>query len=175
MNERPDMHDWEARINALLDGELDDAQADELKSAAEDDQALARAIIEAYQLQQAMAQPPPERAPASLRRKLRRIPREQRALERPAWFQPRWAAALVAIPLVAVITVSQLGPREPTKAEVAQARQDLALAFAYLDRAGRKTGLTIESAINDGLTEPVTESTVRTLDEQFSLNKEQEA
>ena len=47
MNQRPDMNDWEAQINALLDGELDDIAADELKAAAEGDQALARAIIEA--------------------------------------------------------------------------------------------------------------------------------
>ena len=58
MTQRPDMNDWEDQINALLDGELDDAQADALKGAAEQDQALARAIIEAYQLQQLMASLP---------------------------------------------------------------------------------------------------------------------
>ena len=68
---RPDMQDWEAQVNDLLDGELSDAEAEELKSAAEQDQALARAIIEAYQLQRMLASIPQERAPASLRKKLR--------------------------------------------------------------------------------------------------------
>jgi hypothetical protein len=54
MNEdrRPDMAEWEAQVNALLDGELDDQAAEALKAAALDDQALAGAIVEAYQLQQ---------------------------------------------------------------------------------------------------------------------------
>ena len=46
---------WEQQINALLDGELSQVDADELKSAATDDRELARAIVEAYQLQQVMA------------------------------------------------------------------------------------------------------------------------
>ena len=43
---RPDMAEWEAQINDLLDGELSEAQAGDLKAAAEQDTALAGAIIE---------------------------------------------------------------------------------------------------------------------------------
>lgn len=175
MNERPDMTDWEDQINALMDGELGDAEAEALKGAADNDQALARAIIEAYQLQQALASIPLERAPASLRRKLKSIPREQRSLSRPWLSQPGWVAALAAVPLVLVLVMNITGSREPTEAEIAQARQDLALALGYLYKASRKTGLAIESSIEEGLAEPVTESTVRTLNEQLDLNKEQEA
>ncbi len=184
-NERPDMDEWEAQVNALLDGELDDAQADALKAAAEADQALARAIIEAYQLQRLMTSMPVERAPDSLREKLRRIPAEQASLERrrskaakpprTAWFAPRWAMALAAVPLVIAVGVQLSGPRAPSEAELAQARQDVALAFSYLAKASRATEREIEHSIGAGMRDPVTEQTVRTLNEQFDLNEEQES
>ena len=56
---------WEAQINALLDGELNQDDAELLKAEASDDRELARAIIEAYQLQKAMDEIRVERAPAS--------------------------------------------------------------------------------------------------------------
>jgi hypothetical protein len=179
------MEEWEAQVNALLDGELDDAQADALKAAAEADQALARAIIEAYQLQRLMTSMPVERAPDSLREKLRRIPAEQASLERrrveaakpprTAWFAPRWAMALAAVPLVIAVGVQLSGPRAPSEAELAQARQDMALAFSYLAKASRATEREIEHSIGAGMRDPVTEHTVRTLNEQFDLNEEQES
>lgn len=175
MNDKPDMKDWEDQVNALLDGDLSDAQAESLKAAAEEDRALARAIIEAYQLQQVMAAIPQERAPASLRRKLKQVPRMQKALNRPTWAQPQWVAAMAVIPLVVIIAISQMGTKEPTEAEIVQARQDLALAFAYVGMASRKAGLQLESTVETGLAEPVTKSTIGTLNEQLDLNKEQEA
>lgn len=184
---RLDMDEWEAQINALLDGELDDGEAEALKAAAEADQVLARTIIEAYQLQRVMASLPLERAPDSLREKLRRIPAEQESLSRARqtsrntseprrwrWFEPRWAMALAALPLVIALGVQVSGPRTPSEAELAQARQDLALAFSYLQKASQVTGREIEQSIGTGMREPVTESTVRTLTDQFDLNEEQE-
>jgi hypothetical protein len=172
---RPDMKDWEEQVNALLDGELDGDQAEQLKSAASQDQELAQAIIEAYQLQQVMASIPMERAPDSLRRKLARIPAEQTRASRPSFFQPRWAMALAAIPLVVMLAITQMGPREPTEAELAQAKQDLALALSYLAKASQVTGNEIENTIGEGFAEPVTENTVRTISDQFDLKKEREA
>lgn len=190
---RLDMAEWEAQVNALLDGELDDAQADALKTRAEGDQALARAIIEAYQLQRLMSALPAERAPDSLRDKLRRIPAEQASLalagnddrrrKAPAvteraprrWFnfEPRWVMALAALPLVVALGLQFSGPRAPSEAELVQARQDMALAFSYLQKASVVTGREIEQTIGTGMRDPVTESTVRTLTEQFDLNEEQ--
>ena len=86
-NRRDAMADWEDQVNALMDGELDDSEARNLKSLVDGDSALARAIIEAYQLQRVLAAIPAEQAPASLRRKLRRIPARHRALERPGFFR----------------------------------------------------------------------------------------
>ncbi len=183
-DQRPDMTEWEAQVNALLDGELDDDQAGALKAAAESDHALASAIIEAYQLQRMLAALPLERAPDSLREKLRRIPAEQESLQRTRvarhqetrrrWFEPRWAMALAALPLVVALGVQLSGPRAPSDAELAQARQDLAMAFGYLQKASRVTEREIEQSIGAGMRDPVTEQTVRTLSEQFDLDEEKE-
>jgi predicted permease len=94
MTEHDNTH--EQQINALLDGELDDTAVEALRLDASEDQELARAIIDAYQLQRAMEHTGVEHVPASLRKRLRRIPREQR----PAWQQPRWIMATAAVPLV---------------------------------------------------------------------------
>lgn len=187
--QRPDMNEWEAQINALLDGELDDAAADALKAEADRDPALARAIIEAYQLQRLLAEIPRERAPDSLRARLQRIPAEQASAERrmeaarkdarrsgkPRWFEPRWVMGLAALPLVVVLGIQFSGPKQPSEAELVQARQDLALAFAYLEKAGRVTGREIEHSIGAGMRDPVTETTARAISEQFELNEEQES
>jgi len=164
---------WEEQINALLDGELSTDDAELLKAEATDDRELARAIVEAYQLQKAMDQVHVERAPASLTKRLNAIPREHRS--RPAFslFQPRWAMALAAIPLV-VITVSLMRPDTPSASEVAQARQELAIAFAYLDKAGAITGREIESTVGHTMANAVTGSVNKVIQSQNLTSKEKE-
>ena len=73
-----------------------------------------------------------EKAPASLSRRLKRIPREQGRKKNPwSWLNPgqfpRWAMApaFAAVPLL-VLVVVLLQPRQPSPADVEQARQDLA-------------------------------------------------
>ncbi len=183
----PTMNELENRINALVDGELNEAQAAELKAEAEQDPALATAIIEAYQLRQLMNDLPVEPAPASLRRKLKAIPREQKALSRDAgsgWLagllpggMPRWGAAmgLAAVPLAVALVVTQLGPKHPTPAEIAQAEHDLVVAMAYLQKATRVTEREIENSIGQGFARPVTEETARALAAPFESEKEQDA
>lgn len=101
-----------------------------------------------------------ERAPASLRRSLRRIPREEKRRERQwSWPQPRWAMApaFAVIALLAVgIVVTQ--PRQASPEEVEQARQDVALAFAYLDKAGTRTGSEIHNVLGGELRHSVTDN-----------------
>ena len=98
-----------------------------------------------------------EKAPASLTRRLKRIPREQRGPEnRWSWLRPgqfpRWAMApaFAAVPLL-VLAVVMLQPRQPSAAEVEQARQDLAVAFAYLDKVGYRTGNEIQTVLGGEL------------------------
>ena len=163
----------EQMINALLDGELDKADADELKTAATDNRDLARAIVEAYQLQQAMDDIPVERAPASLGKRLRAIPREQRPAAGIKLFQPRWVMSLAAVPL-AIIAVSLMQPDTPSDAEVARARQELAIAFAYLDKAGAITGQRIESTVSNTKADAVTGSVNKAIKLQNENSKEKE-
>lgn len=139
-----DGNDYEARVNALLDGELDEGSIEALKRAAGEDHALARAIIEAYELQRGMDQLGIERAPASLRRKLRNIPRRHG----PVPALPRWApAGAVALVTLLAIGVVMTQPWRPSEAEVAQARRDLATAFAYIDKAGIQAGSQIHDVL----------------------------
>jgi len=165
---------WEDRINALLDGELSADDAELLKAEASDDRELARAIVEAYQLQQVMDTIHVERAPDSLRKKLRSIPREHRSARSFSLFQPRWAAALVAIPLV-LITVTLMRPNTPSDADVLKARQDLAIAFAYLDKAGVVTRREIESTVGHTMANAVTGSVNKAIQSQNLNSKEKEA
>lgn len=172
MNEYDDK--WEDRINALLDGELSNTDAELLKTEASDDRELARAIVEAYQLQQAMNEITVERAPASLRKRLHSIPREQRSTPLFNLFQPRWVTALAVIPLV-VIAVSLMRPDTPSAGEIAQARQELAIAFAYLDKVGVITGREIESAVGQTMANAVTGSVNRAIKSQNLTLKEKQA
>lgn len=165
---------WEDRINALLDGDLSATDAELLKSEASSDQALARAIVEAYQLQQAMDSIRVERAPDSLRKRLRAIPREHRPERSIRWLQPRWAMALAVIPLV-IVAVSMMQPHKPSASEVAKARQELAIAFAYLDKAAAITGREIESTVGQTMADAVTNSVDRAIQTQSSDAKEKKA
>ena len=164
-----DIGKWETQINALLDGELDVAGAEALKAAATDDQKLARDIIEAYQLQQAMEQLRPERAPASLRRKLKKIPRQH--AERPVHLQPRWAAAFAAVPL-AVLSLWLALPQQPSRAEVEQAAAELALAFAYIEQVSSRTAGRIEHEVGSELNAAVGGSVIKSIPQSESKEKQ---
>ena len=150
-----DLPAWESQVNALLDSELDEASTDALKQAASEDHELARAIIEAYQLQRSMDSIGIEQAPASLRRKLRHIPRNNRQSQSPR----RWvmATAMASIGLLAIGLVL-MQPQQPSQAEVEQARKDLAVAFTYIDKIGNMTGDRIHSVLGSELRNGVTDN-----------------
>jgi len=150
-----DLPAWESQVNALLDSELDSASTDALKQAASEDHELARAIIEAYQLQRSMDSIGIEQAPASLRRKLRDIPRNNRQRQSPR----RWVmtTAMASIALLAIgLVLTQ--PQQPSQAEVEQARQDLAVAFTYINQIGHLTGNRIHDVLGSQLRHGVTDN-----------------
>jgi hypothetical protein len=106
-----------------------------------------------------------EKAPRSLTRRLHRIPREEgyaagwrrllQPLAAPRWvLVPAFAAALLAVGAVLILPDLSL-PSRPSQAEVLQARQDLALAFSYIDKAGVITGREIQSVLGAELVHPV--------------------
>jgi ferric-dicitrate binding protein FerR (iron transport regulator) len=150
-----DLPAWESQVNALLDSELDEASTEALKQAANEDRELARAIIEAFQLQRSMDSVGIERAPASLRRKLRDIPRNNRQSRSPR----RWvmATAMASIPLLAIGLVL-MQPGQPSTADVEQARQDLSVAFIYIDKVGSLTGNRIHEVLGSELHSGVTDN-----------------
>jgi hypothetical protein len=163
--------DWEAEINALLDGDLDKTTTAALKAAAAEDQALARAIVEAWQLQQCMDGLQLEKAPASLARRLASIPRELAAKSRRRTLgMPRWitAAGLASVALAAllVMLLEPPGQRSSAPQQVAsgagieaeqarKARRDLAIAFSYLDKAGLRVSRQIQEVLSEELSAPV--------------------
>ncbi len=98
-----------------------------------------------------------EKAPRRLTRRLRRIPREQRRRNSEwTWPFPNWAMApaFAAVPLAALL-VLLMQDRQPAPADVEQARQDLAVAFAYLDKAGYRTGQEIQTVLGSELRQTV--------------------
>ena len=165
---------WEEQINALLDGELSQTDADLLKTEASDDRELARAIIEAYQLQKAMDAIQVERAPNSLRKRLRSIPRQHRDMPVFSILQSRWVMALAVVPLV-FVAVSMMQPKTPSVEEIEQARHDLVVAFAYLDKAGAVTGREIESTVGNTMSDAIAGSVIRNIKSQYETSKEKEA
>ena len=164
----------EERINALMDGDLDPDEAERLKAMAAQDEDLMRAIVEAYQLQRAMEQLRVEKAPASLRRSLKQIPRQNR----PIYLQPRWAMAFSIVPLM-IISVALMRSQDPPatqfdqigvdQARVDQARQDLAVAFAYIDQLSDKTSNLIESEVGGEMSQAVAGSIFKTIQHQKLL------
>ena len=99
-----------------------------------------------------------ESAPASLTSRLYRIPEEESSKgwkwpwQRASGSPPAWvmAPALAAVPLL-VLGLVLMQPQQPSDADVEQARQELAVAFAYLDKVGNRTGNQIHSVLGGEL------------------------
>jgi hypothetical protein len=121
-------------------------------------------------LQQALADMPLERAPAGLRRRLRDIPRRDR---RPFRLQPRWSLALALVPfLLAGLLFQQQRQQRELEQELAQARQDLAQALHYLERANERAGASVMEAMELGVGQPVSRTTYSVLHEHLDLTQE---
>ena len=183
---------YESRINALLEGELTPAEAEALKAAAREDSRLAEAIVAAWQLQESLDRLAIEKAPASLRQRLQRIPVEYgETRARSGFGLAGWALSLGVVAVAAVSLTLVLGPRDngpvspeqvaghpepgpvpdgsiPSAADaipedVAEARRELAIAFHYIDKAGLRTSREIRSVLNEELAAPVKDNLSRHL------------
>lgn len=162
----------EADVNALLDGELDAAATESLKSAAAMDNRLAQAIVEAWQLQQGMDQLQLDKAPLSLRRRLKRIPREQKAAAGQSIFRPpHWAIAgslasamLLVVALLLDPAADEAPDSDSMQSAIAgqsdalraeQTQRELEIAFFYLDKIGMRLGQEIQAVLKDEISAPV--------------------
>ena len=79
---------------------------------------------------------------------------------------PVLAAALAAIGVVL------MQPQQPSRAEVLQARHDLAVAFGYIDRAGVLTGREIHEVLGDELRRTVKDNLTKHIPFTEPLRKE---
>jgi hypothetical protein len=138
-NDRPDEQTGAGQRATLLDRQLD-------------------ALIEELEI---------EPAPASLTRRLYRIPQAEQGRE--AWWRrwlptggaPRWVLAPALAAAVLAIGVALLAPRQPSPEEIFQARQDLVVAFSYIDKAGVLTGREIQSVLGGELRHTVKDNLSR--------------
>ena len=132
-----------------------------------------------------MAELPQERAPASLTKRLLAVPAEQKAEQKArqkagkaisarGWFRPGWIAAVAAVPLV-VIAMNMMQPKQPSPEEIAQARYELAIAFAYLDKASQITTREIESQVGNTMSDAIAGSVIRNIKSPYELSKENKA
>jgi hypothetical protein len=140
------------------------------------DSQLSQAIVEAWQLQQCMDRLELEKAPVSLSKRLGRIPREQGALShRRILGMPRWAiaAGLASVVLAALVLMRAEPPRqeglppqqvasgadiEPVEIgpeQIRKARQELAIAFSYLDKTGVRVSREIQEVLSEEISAPV--------------------
>jgi len=105
-----------------------------------------------------------EQAPPSLTRRLHRIPLDEQGQD--LWWQkllapwpgPRRVLVPAMAAAVLVLAVVLTLPRQPSQEEIRQARQDLAVAFSYIERVGAVTGQEIQSAIGGELHHTVKEN-----------------
>jgi len=166
--------DWDAQINALIDGDLDENQTAALMAAAAQKPELLRDLEQAQQLQQlqqALYRMPAQRAPRSLRDKLRRIGQEHSSRWSPSMAWWRWGAIAAAIPVLLVMNINdeQLAP---SAMEIEQGRRDLAVALAYLEKAGQQAALEIDSSINSRVAGSIRDNSVQILRNQMDTQEE---
>ena len=158
--------DREEQINALLDGELDATALAELEKAADADPAIARALLEARELQSMLGSMPRMAAPRRLRARLLAIAspsltdRLTGRLTRRAWLGA--CGALAGLAFAALVMLPVLTDR-PSATEIEQGRQDLALALAYLERSRQLTRREINTQLADGLLDPITRNAAQAI------------
>ena len=120
-----------------------------------------------------------ERAPASLRRRLRRIPIEEQ--QRESWWRrllatspgARWALVPALAVSLLVVGVVLVMPRQPSEEDVMQARRDLAVAFSYIEEAGLATGQEIRSVLGTELRHSVKDNLTEHLHFTEQFRKEE--
>jgi len=166
--------EFEQLLDAFIDGDLEPDQRQVLLARASEDPALGASLANAMELQQALSGLPKLQAPASLTRKLQQIPQPLSHWADNWLRRPRWAYA-------AILVLSLMGGREiyqqhqqqlAQQAELAQARQDLALALAYLNKVNRNANTQIQLTVNEATAKPVARVTTKTLQNQLQPRQE---
>ena len=169
MSEERNLSAIEQRLNALLDGELDDQEIASLRVAANRDPEFAQTLEQTLALKSALGSIPKRKVPATLAQKLQAIP-DSRTHRRSGWL----AIAAAAMVLIAVGSWQLRTPADstPNAQQLALARQDIDVTFGYLQRINRKASRRIESSVANGLNRPLSTITVGALNEHLGVMEE---
>ncbi|MEH6587022.1 MAG: hypothetical protein V7720_10695 [Halioglobus sp.] len=173
MSERVDT-EFTQLLDTFIDGDLEHSQRQLLLARAAEDPALGAELASAIELQQALSGMPRLKASASLTRKLHKIPRRESR-----WFS-RWVlrprSAFAAILVMSLIGGHELYQQQQhqlaQQAELAQAKQDLALVLAYLEKVNRSANTQIQVTVNEATARPVARITTKTLQNQLQPRQE---
>ncbi len=139
MNNLPEYPDQalDDAIEALLAGDLSQADSDKLRQAATTDQQLAAAIVSAWSLRKGLDGLQTETVSAQLEQRLLAIPSQNSNIWQ-RWFNfSNWQAgqswalgSVMAMALIIAIGVQQ----QPSREEILQASEELEIALAYVAR-----------------------------------------
>lgn len=167
--------DFATLLDNFIDGDLTAEERQLLFTRAAGDRELGRELASAMELQRALASLPADKAPASLQRRLDSIPRKQQRARPLDWLlRPQWALAVVLLLILAGGggLYQQQQVQRQQQAELAQAKQDLALVLAYLEKINRSTNQQIQATVSDVTSEPVARITTQTLQTQLPTGQE---
>ncbi|MEH6580797.1 MAG: hypothetical protein V7754_02600 [Halioglobus sp.] len=164
---------FELLLDAFIDGDLEPVQRQALLATAAEDPTLGAELAVAVELQQALAGLPEHQVPASLNRKLQKIAQPESHWAGHWLLRPRWAfAAMLVFSLIGGREIYQQHQQVTQQAELAQARQDLALVLAYLDKVNRSVNAQIQMTVNEATAKPVVRVTTKTLQSQLQPRKD---
>jgi anti-sigma-K factor RskA len=160
MNEEQTAMWYEDRVEAFIDGDLPDNEARMFAARLQLDRDLKESVEAGLALQGALAAMPKRKCPPSVSRKVF----EETGTGWKFWnfsHQWAWAAAASAAVLAIVLNLSLLSPQvvdpgQPTVAELEQAREDLAVAMAYLGHASNVASREVSRQIlSEGFVRPM--------------------
>lgn len=128
----------EKSLQALLQGKLSDTDAQSVRSELEAEEQRAKVFMETYLQQNSLERSGIEKAPESLRRRIRAIPVQYERSGRSLLHLGAIATVVLSI-IVGLLVYHGPAPDEPTPEEIDQARRELIIAFNYLEDIGQQT------------------------------------
>ena len=159
MNEEQTAMWYDGRVEAFIDGDLPDNESRMFAARLKVDRKLKQSVKDAISLQGTLRAMPTHKCPKSVSQQVFAATDTGWRLDwNPGW---NWAAAATAAVFAVALSLSLLGPQhsdplQPTTAELARARQDLAIAMVYLGRASSVTSREVSrQMINEGFVRPV--------------------
>ena len=166
--------EFDSLLDAFIDGELDQAQRQELLNRAAKDPLLGKKLSVAIELQQALSALPLEKMPAKLTDKLHKIPNRRSSWRLDWLLGPRTAfAAVIVLALVGGGQLYQQKQQQMAQqAALAQAQQDLLLVLSYLEKVNRNANAQIQMTVNHATAKPVARLTTETLQNQLQPKQE---